>query len=259
MITFQKLGEHGRLGNQMFQYALLEGIKDRTGYNIIFSEGKESIDLFKYFDISGCHFYNPNDVNVKHNFIEEYFHFNRKIITCLDNTNFDGYFQSSRYFDHCKETIIKQFSFKNEYLESAKSFLLPYHDKTLVSVHVRRTDYLNLQNHHPVLTLDYYTKAFDYFKDTPNVLFIVTSDDIEWCKENFAQDNIVFSNNPHPTDMCITSLCHHNIIANSSFSWWGSYLNTNINKIIIAPTIWFGPSYFHFDTKDLYCDNFIKM
>jgi len=257
MITFRKIGEHGRLGNQMFQYALLAGIRAKTNYDIIFPEGKDQVDVFKYFSIKDIHFFNESDINTE-TYHEQFFHFDRKVFNVSDRTNFEGYFQTEKYFLHCEDLIRDHLTFKDQYIQEAKEFLLPYQNKQLVSVHIRRTDYLAVQNHHPIIPLSYYKKAMSEF-DNNDTMFIVSSDDIEWCKENFQQDNIVFTNKISPVDMCIQSLCNHNIIANSTFSWWGAWLNNKADKVVISPSMWFGPAYFHFDTKDIYCPYFKKM
>ena len=108
----------------------------------------------------------------------------------------------------------------------------------LVSVHVRRADYLNIPEHHTNLQVEYYERAMKNFEGYSPVIF---SDDIEWCKNNLNFNNMVLvEGNSDVEDLWLMSLCKNNIIVNSSFSWWGAYLNKNVDKVVIAPSKWFG-------------------
>jgi hypothetical protein len=91
--------------------------------------------------------------------------------------------------------------------------------------------------------------------------YIIFSDDISWCKENlsFLNNKIFIEGNTDFQDLYLMSKCKNNIIANSSFSWWGAWLNTNKDKIVIAPKKWFGISNSHLDTSDLYCNNWVTI
>ena len=107
-------------------------------------------------------------------------------------------------------------------------------------VHVRRGDYLHLANAHPVLGIDYYREAMGR---VPASKFLVFSDDVGWCKENFRDPKCVVTD-PADTivDFSMLRLCNHQIIGNSSFSWWAAWLNPHEDKVIVAPSKWFGPS-----------------
>jgi hypothetical protein len=88
-----------------------------------------------------------------------------------------------------------------------------------------------------------------------NIIYVIFSDDVEWCKTEFSDPDYIISDLENPyTEMCAMSLCDHNIIANSSFSWWGAWLNVNQDKIVIAPSRWFG-DLIQKDTSDVYCKN----
>lgn len=251
MITFSKFGNYGRLGNQMFQYALLVGIHAKTGYSVIFDESS-NLEFFRNFKITIPHFYNIVDIHTSNKYIEERFNYDRSLFRRVDDfTDFEGYFQTEKYFKHCSDLIRKEFTFQDDIYEKAKEFLKPYEGKDIISLHVRRGDYCYLPNHHPLATPDYYKEAISHF-DLDKSVIVVVSDDIPWCKENFHYPNMVFSDNDTFTDLCILSLSTHNIIANSSFSWWGAWLNSNPNKIITAPKKWFGPAYSHYNLDDLY-------
>jgi len=102
---------------------------------------------------------------------------------------------------------------------------------------------LNLGDYHTNLGMEYYGKAIRYFTDRLGRCdFLIFSDDIEWCKDNFLRGEFLFSDDVSESDaLQKMSLCGHNIIANSTFSWWGAYLNKNKDKQIIAPKNWFGP------------------
>lgn len=259
MITNLNLGSSGRLGNQMFQYAMLLGIKHKHGFAVILDETINSSSIYGHcelltcFDLKECHFFNRRDIYTPINYQEERFNFDRRFFKkIVDSTNFEGYFQSEKYFEHCKDVVRSEFTFKPHIKESADKFLSSVQGKRLVSIHVRRGDYVNQPNYHPVCSLDYYREAIKHFNN--DVKFIVFSDDISWCKENLGLDNALYSENSTAVDLCIMSKCDDHIIANSSYSWWGAWLNLNVNKKVIAPKIWFGPYYQHHDTKDLYCE-----
>ena len=150
----------------------------------------------------------------------------------------NGYWQSEKYFEKNKDTLRKELEINDErkyHIMNTYPFLK---DET-VSLHVRRGDYLKASHVHPSQTLDYYNRAVDLTtKSDTNIL--VFSDDIKWCKENFKYDNMYFSENQTNTiDLYSMSLCSHNIIANSSFSWWGAWLNNNVDKKVVAPKNWF--------------------
>jgi hypothetical protein len=140
----------------------------------------------------------------------------------------------------------------NEYIDNKYGELLK---KDTVSIHIRRTDYLALSDYHYNLALDYYHTAIRSFSD--KYTFLIFSDDIDWCVDNLGTYNCVFvSGNEDIIDLFLMSRCKHNIIANSSFSWWASYLNTNPDKRVIAPTKdkWFGPK-LNNSVDDLYLKN----
>jgi hypothetical protein len=250
----------GGLGNYLFQIA--------TAYS-------KSLDLGEKFVI------NPNNVQVVHkpidvymdnilknlildgNFVtsqiynEPHFHYS-PIPDFMLPTSLHGYFQSEKYFKHNRNKILDFFycdEVVNIIREKYKEVL---HENTC-SIHVRRGDYLNLLDHHPTQSLEYYKEAISIVGSDKT--FFIFSDDIRWCKENFNfLDNVIYcENNKDYEDLILMSLCYNNIIANSSFSWWGAWLNKNENKIVIGPKKWFGPAKKNIDTSDVYFNKLIKI
>ena len=173
----------------------------------------------------------------------------------------DGYWQTEKYFSDIREELLKDFQF-----EVADSSLKKYADKirdNSVSVHVRRGDYLNFPDiYGGICGMDYYKKAMDFFcEKNPETVFYVFSDDKEWVQKAFREYNAVvvekdfFSDYEDWYDMYLMSQCNHNIIANSSFSWWGAWLNQNKNKKVISPGKWFNGE----KTLDIWCPEWIRM
>jgi hypothetical protein len=169
------------------------------------------------------------------------------------NMLIDGYF-SQLYFQKDKKEIVELFKDQVTLDQIRGQF------KNSVSVHVRRGDYLSFPKVYVQLPMSYYTKALSLLEKQKQIDRIyVLSDDIKWCKKNFNDDRIEFIQYfPDYVDLYILSKCENNIMANSSFSWWGTYLNENPNKIVYAPKKWFGPK----GPKEyecLFCDNFIRI
>jgi hypothetical protein len=153
-----------------------------------------------------------------------------------------GYFPSEKYFLKNKKKIVtmfKDYNIIHSLLEDYSSIL-----PNSVSVHVRRGDYRQNASFFVVQSKNYYTRALNYIdKKTQVEHILVFSDDIPWCKRNLADKRMIFiENQPDYKDIFLMSLCTHNIIANSGFSWWGAYFNENKDKIVCAPERWFGSS-----------------
>jgi len=152
----------------------------------------------------------------------------------------NSYFQSEKYFSHNRNSILEILSPSEEHLD----YITDKYGQVLknsTSLHVRRGDYLNLKHvHSPLYETDYYPKALSKIS-TDSIL--VFSDDISWCKQNINDSRISFVENEEDyMDLYIMSMCDNNIIANSTFSWWGAWLNSNADKQVIAPSQWFGHS-----------------
>lgn len=247
MITFSNLGKYGRLGNQMFQIASVIGIARANGHEYIFPEWKYSHYMKKEL---------PAGIVPATKVDEVGFHYGE---IKVGEGIFDivGYLQSWKYFDKYKEEALGYFELKPEHAEKIDALAASFGDNTC-SLHIRRTDYVNLSQHHPVMPMAYYTRAMEVMGDCT---FVIFSDDINWCRENFVGNKFVFVDEQHPDvyDLMLMSKCKHNVIANSSFSWWGAYLNKNPNKRVIAPGKWFGPAYDNLDTKDLLPENWSKI
>ena len=165
------------------------------------------------------------------------------------NMEIFGYFQSDQYFSRHKEEIVDLFT-----RHKSQLILKPY-DKPTIGIHVRRGDYVKLQHAHVVLPVTYYNNALNLmatklgFESVPQMnekyTFVLFSDDIEWCKKAFFNNkNVIFmEGNKAIVDLYYMNMCNHNIMANSTFSWWGTYLRDNTNRITVAPKNWFNPSF----------------
>ena len=238
MMTYGGLGENGRVGNQMFQYAALLGTAFMRGRKFMIPD--EGHSLYDIFELGSQEEYD-SDYVPERTYQEPAFLYNPSIALLEDNTELRGFFQSPHYFTHCEEEIRNNFRFKQEIQEIAKIQLskLVKEDRPICSLHIRRTDYLTKTNYHPAENLEYIKNAVDAVgKNIPEVFFLVFSDDIEWCKQNIKGD-VAFSENRPAVDMCMMSMCPIHIIANSSFSWWGAWLSKS--RAVIAPKQWFGP------------------
>ena len=226
----------GGLGNQLFQWAVTKSlsIKYDSEYSFELSYFKSSgwdIELDKFKKIV----LDEYDNKISLNLISDNFYFKE-----IPNNSFlNGYWQSEKYFIGVENLIRDDLKIE----ENLKNYILskyPVLNENTVSLHVRRGDYLNSQDYHPVQAIDYYNKSYDIINDS-NINVIVLSNDIDWCKENLKFNNILFiENEVNIIDLYIMSLCKHNVIANSSFSWWGAWLNENKNKKVISPSKWFG-------------------
>lgn len=153
---------------------------------------------------------------------------------------FNGYFQSSKNFLGFNNEIIKLFSPNEHEITDLKNKYPEINNKNTVSLHIRRGDYLSIGNILPVIDKSYIDHCIKLIGDY-SYLFVF-SDDKQWVKNNLNYPNmIVVDNLEDYEDMWLISLCNHNIMSNSSFSWWGSFLNEHKNKKVFAPSIWFGP------------------
>ena len=170
-----------------------------------------------------------------------------------------GHFQSEKFFFHHRKEILDLFEPDEESKTYIKEKYNSVLNKDTCSIHVRRGDYLGLQNYHPVLSIEYNLSAIEFLGK--NKHFMIFSDDVLWCQENFSflKNKTYVIGNSDFQDLYLMSFCNNNIIANSTFSWWGAWLNQNENKKVIIPSNWFGPSYAHLKTDDLYCENWVKI
>ena len=245
MISFNNIGYMGRLGNQMFQYAGVKGVATHKGYWYSVPSNTSLSQCFKIPETL------PNTnhkvVNVdKFEFDDEFFNH------CPDDVDVCGYFQSEKYFKHIEQQIRQDFTFHDRIVEECLSYKSSLPNTQIISLHIRRSDYISDPNFE-CLSLDYYRNAL---KLLPNFPVIVFSDDPEWCKNEFKKDSFIISPFTDPFyDLCLMSLCDYHIIANSSFSWWGSWLAKR--KQTIAPRKWFAGEFSNWNTKDLYLSNWI--
>ena len=265
MITYLQLGRHGNTGNSMFQFAALVGASIDTGFDFGIPKKDSYYDvnykcnnrsIFDGFDIN-CNIIDE-DKKFSNEYNEPHFHYSPNIKNIKDDTNLSGYYQTEKYFEHCKREILNYFSFKTDIKAKTydRIYKNEYPDPRLcTSIHIRRGDYVEKQEYHPLLEPEYYKEAC---KKTNTKYYIIFSDDIEWCKATFGNNSKLFySKEKDPFEaMFHMSLCSNHIICNSSFGWWGAWIGEMASpkkeNIIIAPEKWFGPAHFMYDSKTLY-------
>lgn len=249
----------GGLGNQIFQWAYGKFLstKNKTNLHLDLSfftnqygntNRNFELNLFPKIDL-------PKSDITKKPFVYINDNFQFKNLNYDDQYNYylNGFWQSEKYFIEVSDLIKDQLSPTEDQLITLKKNINP----NSVSLHIRRSDYLTSNGFHPVQTLEYYKNAINKIGKYENLY--VFSDDIDWCKNNLEFKNIVFvEGKTNIEDLWLMSLCDHNIIANSSFSWWGAWLNNNPNKMVIAPKLWFG-QHVNINSGDIVPDEWIKL
>lgn len=264
----------GGLGNQLFQYSFARCLEKRHGYDtFVFHRGAgdEGIRcLIKDLkDISAndrmVPAYWKTEVTLKHKIIRKIYQklsiLNNKIVVeddlwfkdrlPADNTLYDGYWQSYKYLTSIEKELRSEIIFNPSIIDGIPSYK-DVQETQSVSIHIRRGDYLNEKNKNIFCNCDfnYYEAAIKLLtSEYRDLAFFIFSNDIQWVKESFdfsqfTNSSFSYISNNAPVnaalrDLYIMSNCKHNIIANSTFSWWGAWLNQNIGKVVIAPKNWY--------------------
>lgn len=279
MLTFNTIGYFGKLGNQMFQYACLYGVARKNGYSYGIPLKKNSewkkpgwYDSKLYLnDIFNITAEDSSEREPKYRCYYDSLIFNEDVFSIPDDTDIGGYFQSEKYFKHCSEELRKEFSFKNiDQYKSVDKELSSFGIK--IGMHIRRGDFVKLSNVYGQCSIEeYYRASVKELKTRLDVIetIMVFSDDIEWCRNNigdlFEDIPVVYDQEPKSEEeyysnqensLMKMSLCDHFITANSSYSWWGSWLIQSKNKLIVSPKNWFVDRKY-IDFKDVYQDNSI--
>ena len=200
-------------------------------------------------------------IKLKKNTKEKSLLFDENLLKLKGNEFVKGYFQTEKYFFEIRDILINQFTIKQQLSQAAKAYVNEIHTKTTsCSIHIRRGDFVSDEKAsivHGTCNLTYYKKAIDFFTskfEKPH--FFIFSDDISWSKENLKITNatyIEYKSIPHE-DIFLMSLCNHNITANSSFSWWGAWLNQNKDKVVISPKKWLVDK-----ENEVACKNWIQL
>ncbi|PJA89806.1 MAG: alpha-1,2-fucosyltransferase [Candidatus Magasanikbacteria bacterium CG_4_9_14_3_um_filter_32_9] len=276
----------GGLGNQLFQYSFGRLLAFKRNEELfldkdILGAKKDSYRQFglKHFNITG-NVATPEEIKkTKYPFgifSKVWRGFKGKILKIhnigwnprvLDSKKsyFDGYWQSYKYPDTIRKILLKELTLKIPIENKYSKILEKINNPNSISLHIRRGDYINdpkTSKVHNICDLDYYTRAVKDLADKlDNPIFFIFSDDIEWVKENLKIDfPMIFVSGSGIEDyeeLILMSKCKHNIIANSSFSWWGAWFNSNEDKIVIAPKKWNNDHPEKF--KDLIPESWIKI
>jgi len=260
----------GGLGNQMFQYAYARALSE-LGFEVSLDiskfktyklHGGFQLDKYKISLKTANKFSTLlGKVGIKTSIKEKSLLFNNRFKDLKGNEYIKGYFQTEKYFKEIRDILFEEFCINKQ--KSSKTIeienLIKISEKNC-SIHIRRGDYISDEKAnkvHGTCSLDYYYKATDIIlQQDSTTTFFVFSDDISWVKENLKTSNLVYVNTksiPHE-DIYLMSLCEHNIIANSSFSWWGAWLNKNEAKTVIAPKNWFVEK-----ENEVACENWILL
>lgn len=277
------------LGNQMFQYAYAKSLQNR-GYQVKidisdfkkyklhggYQLGKYKIDLEVATRAETRRFY-KKDIFVKilrkfytiNNYLirEKTLAFDKNLLTPQDNNLIIGFFQCDKYFSDVQKLILEQFVInveKSFFAKKIEDMILKSNNSC--SVHVRRGDYIlsRYANTFGFCGLRYYERSLQLLDNKfDNIKYFVFSDDIVWARKNIMIPNAIYVDSkekrePHE-DIYLMSLCNHNIIANSTFSWWGAWLNQNDNKVITAPKRWFADDELNKQSKNIVSDSWIKL
>lgn len=264
----------GGLGNQMFQYATAFTVAKRRNYKLkldtsFYRNTPNRIFTLNNFQISAQTIKVPSGylesiikkvipskylkrlnlfppyskIVIKEKSLE----YDPSVFELPDNIYLDGYWQSEKYFFDYHDEITKEFTFKHLPDTINDGFAKDILNTNSVSLHIRRGDYISCNSNKEIYsqcTVDYYQNAVKYIADRiKNPVFYIFSDDADWALQNlninFPIIFITQNRNKEHEDLRLMTLCKHNIIANSTFSWWGAWLNRNPEKIVIAPAQWF--------------------
>jgi hypothetical protein len=285
----------GGLGNQMFQYAAgraltlandsqyLVDLSDFSSYHLhngfelsrVFNVDVKRAELASVSEMLGWRanhlvkkvLKRPQFIWLKGNkfVVEPHFNYWPDFFNLTEDCYLSGYWQSEHYFDAFQHTIRNDFTFR-EPLQGKNAELALIISKThSISLHVRRGDYVSDSKTGHIMdicSLEYYRKAIDYIAERIECpIFYVFSDDIAWVRQNLSM-NFPCTYIDHNVqaesyrDMQLMSLCQHHIIANSSFSWWGAWLNPSPNKLVVAPKTWFRNGN---DDKDLIPAEWVRL
>jgi hypothetical protein len=257
----------GGLGNMLFQIAATKSISVDTGCNCSFPNLDSQLNLINLdstYNEKIKHaleyktiFKNLDSTKPTSNVPIQYYPFHYVKPQLVDNIIVDGFFQSEKYFVHNRQKILEFLNFEEISKLVYEKYGSLLKSKT-TAIHVRRGDYLKFPNHHPTQTIEYFETAIKMIEDKTDK-FLIFSDDIEWCKKEFKVYNVIYIENEKDyIELYLMSLCNNVIISNSSFSWWGAWLNQNENKIVISPSKWFGNSINH-NTDDIIPNSWIKI
>jgi len=283
----------GGLGNQMFQYALGRSLSEihNSEFKVDISEYEnqpETITLRKYA---------LNCFNIQENFasrsdlaefmkekkeikLKKFFYhlfkkekyifrphnsFKKEILNIHKDVYLDGYWQTEKYFKGIESIIRGEFKLKKEFSIENLKITKQIEDCNSVSLHIRRGDYAEntiINKVHGLCGLEYYEYAIKYISEKiSNPHFFIFSDDVPWVRKNLKinhfQVYVSDSNLLDSQEMMLMSRCKNNIIANSSFSWWGAWLNKNHEKIVTAPKQWFADN--NVDTSDIIPETWIRL
>jgi hypothetical protein len=272
----------GQFGNQLFQYALGRCLKSQ-GRKVLYYMGyykqhpNYDLALPRLFDLdlpeattNQVLAYREDRHRIIDRIRRKIFGRHERVFTEIGSKSYvfqpevfgfkrglvDGYWQSEKYFLPIREIIRKEFTFPEVSLRN-KALAKEMSETMSVSIHVRRGDYLGC---FPVMDESYYHPSMSYFSEKyGDVHFYVFSNDINWCLDHLKAKKITYvdwnTGKNSPYDMWLMSQSKHNIIANSSFSWWGAWLNQNDGKEVIAPKTWF----YHAETPDIYCKDWLVL
>ncbi len=197
---------------------------------------------------------------------EKQFEYNPTYLQTQDNSYVIGNFQSEKYFTSIQDIIRKDFQFKKPLETENEQWKKKIENCHSISLHIRRGDYLSIAKNaskFSQLSLQYYQDAIKYISNKiEKPIFFIFSDDSEWVKANVKTDfQMHFIDNNkgknNYRDMQLMSCCKHNIIANSTFSWWGAWLNNNQDKMVIAPNAWFADV--SINSQDIIPSKWIKL
>jgi len=294
-----KIFTFGGLGNQMFQYAAARALAEQLGTSVCIDKSFLNIysknTTPRCFELdSFCRKPDENTTSSKnrgrlflkiypkikgnllgrkiaknYNLYEEKqeFNFDSNFLSLPDKTLLLGYFQSEKYFAQLQEIIRDCFTFKKPISGKNAEIAEKINSTNAVSIHIRRGDYVSnakSMNIYAQNSSEYYEKAINHIRQqVENPVFFVFSDDPEEAKKIISTPGTTFIdwNNGQNSylDMQLMSLCKHNIIANSSFSWWGAWLNKSAEKVVIAPANWFNDENKNSQTIDLIPEKWIRM
>jgi len=268
----------GGLGNQLFQIfnCIAYGIENNVPFIFQYSDvSPSSVFRTTYWEtfLSDIKQYTTKVIS-KYRFSvykESFFRY-REHPKNIENIYFNGYFQSYKYFESCKNKIFDMIHLREQQENCVAEYPEYFVNENTISLHFRLGDYKSKQEYHPLQKYEYYKKAFNILSPSDlskyTVLYFCEKEDnsiventINELKKDFVFHKItkVDDNIPDWKQMLIMSCCNMNIIANSSFSWWGAYFNKNKDNIVIYPSLWFGPAIGHNDIQDLCPDDWIKV